>query len=371
MEKPKRYVPGPNDPLLPPQLSEFQNKTTDEVLHELNKMPFFMTKLDNDNNNNVELEALKAMAYEGEPDEIATNFKNQGNDLYKVKRWKDARAMYLKASEVKCGVPSIEETLNLNLAACEMELKNYRSCINYCKNALQYNSKNTKAYFRIGRAFLELGKLEDSLEAVKVGLAIDPDNLALKSIETRIGDRIENQRALERRTLEQQQRDKELKEFLDLAVQIRNITLINTKAPADLLNEAKLSLENPKDFESQLIFPAMILYPTTDEFDFIASVSELSTVNDLLDIVLDRPQEWFDLPGHADFTTKRLTAYMETITGGLIKIGKKVSFHDVLKMEKPQVPLFDKALRIYLVPKTEANDWLSKWDKSLALSKRC
>ncbi|CDO93286.1 unnamed protein product [Kluyveromyces dobzhanskii CBS 2104] len=369
MEKPKRYVPGPNDPLLPPQLTEFQNKTTDEVLEELNKMPFFMNKLDPDENN-VELEALKAMAYEGEPDEIATNFKNQGNDLFKAKRFKDARAMYFKGVDIKCNVASINESLYLNLAACELEIKNYRSCINFCKEALKLNAKNVKAFFRIGKAFLELGKLEESLEAVKVGLAVEPENGALKSIESRVHEKLESKRKFEARTLAQKQKEEELQEFLDLAVQIRNIKLINSKQPADLLKDSKLSLENPTDFESQLIFPAMVLYPTTDEFDFIASVSELSTPNDLLQVVLDRPAEWFAQPGHKDFTPSKLQAYMETVAGGLIKIGKKVSIHDVLKMEKPKAPLFDKSLRIYFVPKTEAQSWLDTWDKNAAIMKR-
>lgn len=369
MEKPKRYVPGPNDPLLPPQLSEFQNKTTDEVLEELNKMPFFMNKLDPDESN-VELEALKAMAYEGEPHEIATNFKNQGNDLYKGKRFKDARAMYLKALDVKCDVLSINESLYLNLAACELEIKNYRSCINYCREALKLNAKNVKAFFRIGKAYLELGRFEDSLEAVQVGLAVDPENGALKSIQSKATEKLKRKKELENRTLAQKQKEKELQEFLDLAVQIRNITLVDTKQPASLLKDTKLTLENPTDFESQLIFPAMVLYPTTDEFDFIASVSELSTPNDLLDVVLNRPAEWFAQPGHKDFTASKLHAYMETLSGGLIKIGKKVTFHDVLKMEKPKAPLFDKSLRVYFVPKTEAQGWLDNWDKNAAIMKR-
>ena len=40
-----------------------------------------MTKLDEtdgDGGENVNLEALKSLAYEGDPDEIASNFKNQG-----------------------------------------------------------------------------------------------------------------------------------------------------------------------------------------------------------------------------------------------------------------------------------------------------
>ena len=42
----RRYVPKAGEPALPPQLAEYSNKTTDEVIEELNRLPFFMTKLD-------------------------------------------------------------------------------------------------------------------------------------------------------------------------------------------------------------------------------------------------------------------------------------------------------------------------------------
>lgn len=137
-DKPKRYVPRPGEPALPPQLSEFQNKNTDQVLEELNRMPFFMRKLDDtdgDGGENVGLEALKALAYDGEPHEVAENFKNQGNELYKVKRYKDAREIYNKGIEIKCDSNKINESLFSNRAACELELKNYRRCVNDCRQA--------------------------------------------------------------------------------------------------------------------------------------------------------------------------------------------------------------------------------------------
>lgn len=66
----------------------------------------------------------------------------------------------------------------------------------------------------------------------------------------------------------------------------------------------------------------MILYPTTDEFDFIGEISELSTPLELLEIVLDRPSEWFADPKHKDFNVKKLECFMETESGGLVKVGK-------------------------------------------------
>ena len=43
---------------------------------------------------------------------------------------------------------------------------------------------------------------------------------------------------------------------------------------------------------------------------------------------------------------------METESGGLIKVGKKIEVNNALMNEKPKAPLFDNALRLY-VPKLD------------------
>lgn len=372
-KKPQRYVPGPNDPLLPPQLSEFQNKTTDEVLEELNRMPFFMTKLDDTNGEggeNTELEALKALAYEGEPHEIAENFKNQGNELYKVKRYKDARELYNKGIEIECGDNKINESLYANRAACELEIKNYGRCLSDCKTALQYNPKNLKCFYRIGKAFLALGRLQEAHESVKFGLQIDSSNKPLQNLEEIIVKRQQDLQEKEAQKLKEQQIKEGMQIILDNAMKLRHIINVRSNEPPEILGDAKLSLEDPVDCESQLILPALVLYPTCDEFDFVAQVSELTSVQELVSLVMDRPEEWFQQPGHENFSAKSLVAYMETEACGLVKVGKKMVIHDILKMEKPKVPIFDGGLKIYLVPKAESEEWLAKWDKAKALQRR-
>lgn len=54
-------------------------------------------RLDGDN---VELDALRALQYEGTPAEIAQGFKEQGNEVVKMKRWKDGKEFYTKALAV-------------------------------------------------------------------------------------------------------------------------------------------------------------------------------------------------------------------------------------------------------------------------------
>lgn len=363
----KKYSYGPGDPVLPPQLAGFQGKSADDMVSELNKIPFFMTKIDNSNENNVELEALKALAYEGEPNEIAENFKNQGNELYKVKRYKDARVMYRKALSVNPEDVGLKASLYLNCAACELELRNFKSCIKDAHMSLRLNPKSSKAYYRISKSLLQLNKYKEAIESARIGMQFDPDNFSLQDIIATSEGMLDKLKIREAKRQKEQQEEQRLKSILKAALVARNITQLKSNKPSELLEEVHLRLENPEDIESQLILPAMVFYPTTEEFDFVASVSEVSTPRQLLDMLLQRPKEWFEQDGHQEFTTKKLVTYMETENGGLVKVGKNLNFHNILCMEKPVVPLFDGALRIYFVPKSKSDQWIFTWNKTKVL----
>lgn len=95
--------PSPSHPgaAMPPAMESVKQHTADEVLAMMNRTPLFMTSLDEsgdgDEGENVELEALKALAYEGTPAEVAGNFREQGNEMARMKQWKDAREYYTRA----------------------------------------------------------------------------------------------------------------------------------------------------------------------------------------------------------------------------------------------------------------------------------
>lgn len=372
-KKLEKYIPGPNDPDLPPQLLEFQNKSTDEVLEELNRMPFFMTNLDNtdgEGGNNVSLEALKALMYDGEPHEVATNFKNQGNALYKAKRYLDAREVYTQGIKILCDDNDLNQSLYSNRAACQLELKNFRSCINDCKDSLKFGPNNPKVFYRMGKAFLSLNKLREAEEAVRFGLRINKDHIPLKSLLDIIYSEGEKATLCEKKKSDEEDKKERLKLNLNTAISIRNFSICKTSNPLGLIENAELSLEDPNDIESQLIFPAMIMYPTIDKFDFIASVSELNTPGDLLTVINQKPHMFSKKLDGDNYTASKLIAYMETEDGGLIKAGKSVTFHNILKIKTPNIPLFDNALRIYFVPQSESKSWSEKWDKNLAIKRR-
>ncbi|KAK5014503.1 HSP70/90 co-chaperone, partial [Cryomyces antarcticus] len=101
----KGDIQTPTDPsqsyvALPPAMASVKQYTADEVLKLMNRTPLFMTTLDEtdgEGGDNLELEAIRALAYEGTRAEIAGNFKEQGNDMARVKRWVDAKEFYSKA----------------------------------------------------------------------------------------------------------------------------------------------------------------------------------------------------------------------------------------------------------------------------------
>ena len=94
---------------LPPGMQRTKEYSVDELLKEMNRVPLFMTSLDETDGSggeNVELEALKAIAYEGTRAEIAQNFREQGTELIRSeKRYGEARDYYTKALQALKGHP--------------------------------------------------------------------------------------------------------------------------------------------------------------------------------------------------------------------------------------------------------------------------
>ncbi len=89
---------------------------------------------------NIMVEAIKALQYEGTKSEVAQGFKERGNEMVAEKKWKDAQEFYTKGiivlldrTEDKWDKPedmeaekkqrtTIEEQLFVNRARCNLEL---------------------------------------------------------------------------------------------------------------------------------------------------------------------------------------------------------------------------------------------------------
>lgn len=378
-----RDAPSTQDgttPALPPGMAALRHKSADEILKDLNKVPLFMTELEE----NDELEAMKALAYEGTPAEVAQGFKERGNESFKEKGWKDAKEFYTKAiqvllievrkrqkgekseagddaDEIKKEVGILEACL-VNRAACHLELKNFRSCTQDCASALRINGKNLKAFYRSAKALLALSKITEADDACARGLAVDPDNKSLQAVAKEIIKKNELAAAAKKKGLEREARRRQEEITLKAALKARGIKTRKTAQPPEM-EDAKIELlPDPIDPSSTLSFPAVLLYPLHLESDFIKSFNETEILGDHLSYIFPLPWDKERL-----YTPSGVECYMETVTGGLVKVGRKVSLLKVLS--SGNIEIVDEVVKMFVVPKSKADEWVQDFKKKKATEK--
>ncbi|KAI4914939.1 hypothetical protein J4E90_004976 [Alternaria incomplexa] len=385
MAQPDQNGPPAASADLPPAMADVKSKKVDDLLKEMNRMPIFMTSLDEtdgEGGENMALEALKAMAYEGTRAEIAENFRQQGNECARAKQWTDAKEFYDKAIAALKGpqtnpdpdaegpdvIPveldekeeaekerAIAEAVYVNRALCNLEKKNYRSCIQDCVSTLKINPANVKAFYRSATAGLALDKLQEAAWACDRGLALDANNAPLKALKTKIDARKQYIESVEKARREREEKAASERVTLKLALRSRNILTRSTEKPPDL-EDATVKLENSLDPSSTLTVPVILLYPMHSQSDFIKAFSEKEKLDEHLDYIFPLP--WDE---KHEYTIDNVESYMETAAGGLIKVGKKMSLGKVLGSGKPEI--VDGLVTISVIPKDKAAGWIEEFKK--------
>ncbi|KAK6343204.1 hypothetical protein TWF730_010804 [Orbilia blumenaviensis] len=364
---------GPTDTIGPtgdpPQYGPARPSATSqksESSQDLSQLPLFMSSLDDvPEGTNDAIEALKALAYEGEPHEVAQNFRQQGNESYRSKYWRDAIEFYTKALAVGCSVDEINGACYANRAACNLELRNYRRTNLDCAEALKINPLNVKALYRSAQACLALDKIPEAEDCVQRGLVIDKYNSSLKAIQEKITSRKEVLVKLQQANLERDRLSKAKTVALERALQVRNVLQRTTSTrPPSLPEDAVVQLQNPLDPESCLCFPVVILYPLHLQSDFIRSLSENETIYSQLGDILsplnlpgwDEKRE-YTYPGVEVLVEKK--KYDMHGKPSLSRIGPKASLKKVLGEGK--LELIDGILTVLVVPKVRLTEFVDSW----------
>jgi tetratricopeptide (TPR) repeat protein len=324
--------------------SNFAGKDVEEIVEELQKHPFFMNSLPDDLEDNDMLEAMRTLVYDGEPAEVAANFKNQGNDAFKLgkKGYRDALEFYSKGLAIKANDVKLNAILHVNRAAVNLELKNYRAVLNDCAEALKLEPENVKAFYRAAKACLALGKLEEALDAADCGLKIDPKNQGLKAEKDKIATKL----AEEKRKVEDKKKKEREAKMADLrlaqALRQRNLRLQGKPK----LEEAKVALDNTT---GRLFWPVFFLYPEHKESDFVRAFDEADTLADQLETMFEDPAPW-DSKG--EYCVDNLELYVDNqkSEGKLWKVPPEKTLGEVLASEG--FVIVDGTPSFFVVPKT-------------------
>lgn len=361
---------------------EAPRKTVDEVVAEFNKSPLFMREYEE----NDEVAALQALAYEGTPLENAAEFKERGNEFFAERNNRDAVEFYgrgvnilwleerkRKRGEVtmgeKEGVPDSEEditkqravleALYVNRAAAHLALGNYRSCWLDCAAALQINPGNVKAWYRSARALLKVDRVPEADEACAFGLALDGENKALLALAGEVIKRNEFLKKKEKAQAEREASERKRKTLLAAAIQARGVRMRETERPPEMEDARVRLVPDEEDPTSTLSFPVVLFYPLHYETDFIKAFNEQETLADHLGYVFPLP---WDVK--KEYTLAKVECYVETVTGGLVKWGKKLPLLKVLVGGKVEV--VDQVVKVFVVPSHGAEAWVKTFKEQKA-----
>ena len=123
----------------------------------------------NYNNNNNNNNSNNNNESSGKIVQEVTKIKEDGNNLFRDKKYEEAIKKYYEAiEEIKTGIDrdkykneldNIERSCRLNIAACKLKTEDYDGVINECSIVLETN-KCFKAYYRMGLALMNKKKYD-------------------------------------------------------------------------------------------------------------------------------------------------------------------------------------------------------------------
>lgn len=303
-----------------------------QKISALDNVPLFMKSLPSDDTDDAVIAALQNLAYSGTPDEIAQNFKEQGNEYFKGKRYREALGFYNQGVDARPTDPKLQETLLLNRAACNLELENFGSVLKDCSKALGFNAQSSKAFFRSAVALIALDRIDEALDCCERCLVFDPSNTAVKTIggEAKKKKKVKDRKEKER--LERIQKEEEAKRFMKLAFRERN--LIDVPKPDGSANPYTPHFDLDDPTQTTLIIPTFFLYPQYATSDVIPEFVEDTNFGAHIERMFPPQAPPADWDVKREYIDGNLVVYAITKKKRLLKIGKKMTLRDVLRAAK-------------------------------------
>ncbi|XP_011630804.1 tetratricopeptide repeat protein 4 [Pogonomyrmex barbatus] len=274
----------------------------DRWQEEMEKHPFFMKKAPEPGEELSPLmEGLQKLKYgedENTPEELATNYKEDGNFNYKYKKYRLAILSYTEGIRTKCKDNDLMAQLHNNRAAAHFMLQNYRSCLNDCKLALKFKPEYPKALSRAATCCFHIKDYTQCIDLCEQFLNNNPNDKRILKLRA---DAVLAQKSLQRDKRKQERTEKKLEKEEEKLLEIilrRGITLelMNAKQKLELndlepqlpqIALCKVHLEGDK-----LVWPVMFLYPEAQQTDFVQNFHEDTLLIDQLIEMFEKPLDW-------------------------------------------------------------------------------
>lgn len=261
--------------------------------------------------------------------EVAENFKEQGNEYFRGKRYREALGFYTQGVDAKPENGQLRAALLLNRAACNLELQNYGSVLRDCAAVISLDPHASKAYYRAGLALFALDRAEEALDVCTRAGDSAAHDAGFKALRERAEKKCAEQRRKAEERAERARRASEEKRKMDAAFTERN--LINMPNPDGSANPYAPRFDPEDANGTTLIIPVFFLYPEHATSDVVPDFIEDAEFGAVLGTMFPpgAPAPSWDTDGR--YVVGSLVVYAATRKKRLLKVGKKMTLRDVCR----------------------------------------
>uniref|UniRef100_A0A1A9VJD6 Cns1/TTC4 wheel domain-containing protein n=1 Tax=Glossina austeni TaxID=7395 RepID=A0A1A9VJD6_GLOAU len=329
----------------------------DRWQEEMEKHPFFMRKAPQPGDEvHPMLAGLQKLKYDPEEntkEELALNYKEDGNFYMKHKKFRMAVYSFTEGLKVNCDNDDVQATLYNNRSAAQFFLKNYRSALADAQTALSYKPDYVKALWRAAQCASHLQRFDLCAQLCEDLLDHNSDHqMAKELLKKNSFEKMETARnhrkqlIKAKRDLEEFHRLKEALEERQVKFECKSsITMELIKPKFSPLEDFPVHLDD--EDQKTLIWPAAFSYPEFLFSDFQQQLSEEVTMFDCLTSMFAEP-----LPQDkgGQYFVDNLNVYYENRKLGTVH---KVDLEKTIKeiMKEKSFFITGGALLFYVVPK--------------------
>ncbi|CAK9067880.1 unnamed protein product [Durusdinium trenchii] len=297
--------------------------------NEIQEHPLFMKDIPSDPrdiDNYPMLTALQSVLYDDQtPEEVAENFRKQGNEAMKFQASKialmNALTFYTRGIEMECKDAKLNSVLHSNRAAVGLKMGEYLKVVDDCRHAVRLDPSNLKAWFRGAQASEAMGLAEQGLKFCQGALKIDPKEPEVVRVQKQLQVKLESQKDAQAEMRKVDAREKDERKAKASAVesflQLRGCRLgpvlfdmsMYRMANGGLTPHPMLVGEDP---DMTVEWPMLLLYDEVNQSDFVAAFDERYALEDQLQMMFpeDRHVEWDE---QGKYVWSRLAAYLELL----------------------------------------------------------
>ncbi|KAG6840808.1 hypothetical protein C0991_004163 [Blastosporella zonata] len=345
-------------------------KNLEEVMAAFDSTPLFMKSMPADDTEDTTLAALQSLVHDGTPDEVALNFKEQGNEYFQGKRYREAMGFYTQGVDAKPADTVLLEALLCNRAACNLELKNYGSVLRDCSTALTINARSSKALYRSASALMALDRTEEALDCCDRCLAFDADNKGVLQLRERATKAKAEKEKREKEKAERLRKEQEAQRLMAIAFRERNLIVLPKADGSSNPYEPHFDPDDPTG--STLVLPVFFLYPQHATSDVISEFVEDVPFAAHLEGMFPPQAPAPDWDKRGEYINGQMVVYAMTHRKRLLKVGKKMTLRDVCRASKGKegekrdgLELKDGCLTFVVLPKGEVETkWIDDYKKT-------